>query len=199
MQSEKLTRLAETLAQQGYAVLRFDHAGCGRSPGELRRATLSSRRDEYLAAARALAGLYPGLPLVFLGSSLGETAALLAAGELPPAGLALWSAPVDLAELLAGMSARPDPPGPPDLPEMARDLARHDLPALLARTRGALFVHGGEDEVVPVRQARLGHGLAAAPKALFVLPGADHRLSRVEHQLQATARTLEWIRLLLGR
>ncbi len=196
MQSEKLTRLADTLAWQGCATLRFDHAGCGESPGEVRRATLTGRRDEYLAAARRMAEVHPGLPLVYLGSSLGGTAALLASRELPPACLALWSAPMDMAELMADMSARPDPP---DLPEMAADLARHDLRALLARTKGALFVHGERDEVVPVAQARLGHRLAATPKALCVLPEADHRLSRIEHQLQATARTLEWIRLMLGR
>jgi uncharacterized protein len=193
MQSAKLSRLAQALAGRGCAALQLDHAGCGDSQGQLRLTTLTSRVGEFLAAARLLAGLYPAAPLVYIGSSLGGTAALLAARLLPPACLACWSTPTDMRKLLAGMSARPDPP---DLPEMVQDLERHDLFAALAQARGALFVHGEMDEVVPVSHARLGHRLAGPPKGLLILSGADHPLSRPEDQLVATARTLDWISLL---
>jgi fermentation-respiration switch protein FrsA (DUF1100 family) len=193
MQSQKLTRLAQALAGRGCASLQYDSLGCGDSPGEVRLTTLSGRLGEFLAAARTLRGLYPGLPLVFVGSSLGGSVALLAARELPPACLALWSAPVDMQALSARLAAKPEPP---DLPYMAADLAAHDVAGAAAEARGALFLHGELDEVVPLAHAHLGHGLAGAPKALLVLAGADHRLSRPEDQLVATARTLDWITLL---
>jgi fermentation-respiration switch protein FrsA (DUF1100 family) len=193
MQSAKLTRLAQALAGAGCVALQYDSLGCGDSPGQVRDTTLSGRAGELLAAARLLAGLHPGLPLVYIGSSLGGSAALLAARELPPACLALWSTPVDLPALMARLAARPEPP---DLPLMARDMAGHDLAGAAAQARGALFVHGELDEVVPLAHAHLGHGLAGQPKSLLILPGGDHRLSRPGDQLVATAATLDWITLL---
>lgn len=190
MQSEKLTRLAQAMAQAGHAVLMYDARGCGASPGQVRDTTLTSRCQEFLAAVDALALLHPGLPLAYLGSSMGGCAALGAAGVRPPACLALWSTPLDLLALYRGLAARSQPP---DLPLMLADLPRHDLAGLLAVTSGILFVHGMEDEVVPMEQARWGHGLAAAPKALLLLPEADHRLSRLEDQHEAVASTLAWV------
>lgn len=196
MQSAKLTRLAQALAGQGWLALRYDAQGCGDSPGDMRRTTLTGRRDELLAAADWLRQAHPGLPLAYLGSSLGGTAALLAADIEPPAALVCWSTPTDWDDLLARMAARPDPS---DLPALVRDIPRHDLEAILARTSRVLFVHGEADEVVPVDQVRLGHRLAREPKELLVLPGADHRLSRGADQDQAIAATLAWLEELLGR
>lgn len=190
MQSAKLTRLAQALAQAGFLALMYDARGCGASPGDVRHTTISSRREEYLAAVAWLAGRYHHLPLAFLGSSLGGCAALRAAALGPPCCLVLWSTPLDLLALMRRMKAAPRPP---DLPLMLADLPRHDLTSLLAVTPGILFVHGMEDEVVPMEQARWGHTLAADPKGLLLLPGADHRLSRWEDQERAIQQTLAWI------
>lgn len=190
MASQKLTGLARALAGAGYAALQYDAMGCGRTPGEVLQTTLTSRRDELLAAAAWLGGRWPQAPLVYLGSSLGGTAALLAADRQAPAAVIAWSAPNDLQAL-----ARPDqdPPSHPPLPALASDLANHDLEAVLARATRVLFVHGQEDEVVPVDQAYHGHRLAQEPKDLLVIPGGDHRLSDPAWQDQATARSLAWI------
>ncbi|MBI4800132.1 MAG: alpha/beta hydrolase [Desulfarculus sp.] len=190
MQSQKLSRLAHALADAGYLALMFDALGCGDSPGDVRQTTLTSRRDQFLAAARFLELEAPGLPLAFMGSSLGGTAALLAGQVRPPICTVCWSTPVDLTALMRRLHRQPSPP---DLPLMVEDIPRHDLGAALAHTRGLLVVHGQEDEVVPVEQARLAFDLAAPPKDLLLLPGADHRLSRLADQDQATARTLAWL------
>jgi alpha-beta hydrolase superfamily lysophospholipase len=190
MQSAKLTRLGQALAQAGWLTLRYDAMGCGQSPGEVRLTTLSGRRDELLAAATWLGRQAPGLPLAYLGSSLGGAAALLAADLEPPQALICWSTPIDMEELMLGMARRPQPP---DLPAMARDMAQHDLEAVLARASRALFVHGEADEVVPVSQAHRAYALAGEPKELLLLPGADHRLTREADQDQAIARTLAWL------
>lgn len=190
MQSAKLTRLCQALAREGWLALQYDAMGCGLTPGEVRLTTLSGRRDELLAAAAWLARQAPGLPLVYLGSSLGGTAALLAADLEPPQALVCWSTPIDMAELMLGLARRPEPP---DLPEMLRDMPRHDLEAVLARASRALFVHGEADEVVPVSQAHRAYALAGEPKDLLLLPGADHRLTREADQARAMARTLAWL------
>ena len=196
MRSEKLTRLAQALARAGYLALQFDASGCGESPGQVRRTTLTSRAQEFLAAARALSGLEPGIPLAYLGSSLGGTAALVAAGQVPPLCTVCWSTPVDLGALAVRLAGQAHPP---ELPDMPGDIPRHHLEALLARSSRVLFIHGELDEVVPVAQAHRAHELAAPPKGLLVLPGADHRLSRLEDQERALARTLAWLECLTPR
>ncbi|MGD9123739.1 MAG: alpha/beta hydrolase [Desulfarculaceae bacterium] len=188
--STKLTRLSQSLAAAGLAALRFDHSGCGQSPGDMEETTLSSRRDEFLAAMEFLASQVPGLPLVYMGSSLGGTTALLAGDIKPPACTVCWSTPTDLEALYLRLR---DQAGEPGMRALARDMPAHDLSAVLARTSRVLFVHGERDEVVPAAQARRGHRLARAPKELMIIPQADHRLSKEQDQLQAMAQTLAWI------
>jgi fermentation-respiration switch protein FrsA (DUF1100 family) len=186
MASQKLTQLAGDLAQAGYLACRYDAAGCGDSPGRLEDTTLSSRRDELLAASAWLAAQAPGLDQAYLGSSLGGTAALLAADQRPPQALVCWSTPIDWSELAA------DPQGPA-LDALRRDALGHDLEAVLSRASRLCVVHGNLDEVVPVHQARRAYQLAADPKAILLLPQADHRLSRLEDQQKATQATLAWL------
>lgn len=190
MESQKLTRLAQTLAGSGFLTLQFDHSGCGQSPGDISHTSLTTRRDEYLSAARYLRAAFPELALAFLGSSMGGTSAILAADIETPACLSVWSAPCDFEELYVNLRSQPDRP---HLPALERDIARHDLVSILARTSRILFVHGERDETVPVRQAREGFRLALEPKDLLILEGADHRLSRQQDQDKATERTLAWL------
>ena len=188
MASEKLTSLALFLCREGFCVLQFDHSGCGESTGDIRETTLTSRRDEYLAAVEALPG--GDAPLVYIGSSMGGTAAGMAADVTPPACTVHWSAPWDYFDLMKRISSQDDAP---DLPLMPRDIARHDLEGILGRLRNACFIHGSEDEVVPVAQAQRGYQLAREPKDLLVIHGADHRISRPDDQREAFTHTLAWI------
>jgi alpha-beta hydrolase superfamily lysophospholipase len=190
MESPKLTRLAQALARAGFLALQFDHSGCGESPGDIKQTSLTIRRDEYLSAAEYLQQTAPALPLCYLGSSMGGSAAILAADIKAPVCLAVWSAPLDFEELYLKLRSQPERP---HLPALERDIARHDFRGIMARTSRILFVHGEHDETVPVRQAREGYRLAREPKELLILAGADHRLSRDEDQLEATARTQAWL------
>ena len=190
MASAKLTRLAQALAEAGHLAYRFDHSGCGVSPGDLSRTSLTARRDEFLAAVAALKALEPGLPLVYLGSSFGGATALLAGDLEPPACSLHWSTPWDFEPLFNTIA---DPPGRPPFRELVRDVPQHDLEAILARTERAFLVHGERDEVVPVGQSRRALGILREPKKLLVLPGADHRLSEPPDQEKAMAASLAWI------
>ena len=190
MASQKLTRLCQALASQGCLVLQYDSLGCGDSPGRIEETTLESRCQEVLAGAAHLARLAPSAPLVYVGSSLGGSASILAASRRAPARLALWSTPIDLARLRLRLQDNPDYA---HLTALAQETRFDDLSGFLPTLTGSLWVHGQKDEVAPVEQARQGHGLAAPPKQLLLLPGADHRLSRLEDQDQATRLTLDWV------
>jgi len=190
MASSKLTRLAEVLAKAGHMAYRFDHSGCGISPGELSATSLTARRGEFLAAVAALRGLEPSLPLVYMGSSFGGSTALLAGDIEPPVCSLHWSTPWDFEPLFNTIA---NPPERPPFRELVRDVPRHDLEALLARTQRALLVHGERDEVVPASQAERAFDLLCEPKEMLILPGADHRLSDLNDQQQAMEASLAWI------
>ncbi|MCB2190527.1 MAG: alpha/beta hydrolase [Deltaproteobacteria bacterium] len=188
--SEKLTRLAAAMADAGFLALRFDHAGCGDSPGQLSETSLTARRDEFISAVRAMRALDAELPLVYMGSSFGGTVVALAGDIEPPVCSLHWSTPWDFEPLFGIIH---DPEGRPTLREMVRDMYYHDIEAVLARTSRAYLVHGQLDEVVPVEQAKRAHQILREPKGLLVLPGADHRLSNLEDQQKALAQSLAWV------
>lgn len=191
MESVKLTSLCALLARSGYLAMQFDHLGCGLSPGRELDTTLSGRCQEFLAAADFLRQAHSGLALAYLGSSLGGSVVLAVSEQSPPACSVVWSAPTNLQELVEIMRNNP---GTPAFTALARDIPNHDLPGMISRLSRVLFVHGQEDEVVPVAQARLGHELCQEPKDILILPGADHRLSRKADQELALSRTLAWLK-----
>lgn len=187
MASEKLTLLTSSLAGAGGMALQFDHGGCGDTAGDITQTSLSSRKAEYLAAAQYLREQAPGLPLVYLGSSMGGSVALLAGQELPPACTVIWSAPLDYRPLAGRIEDGPD------LTVLGDDLVNHDLQAAAAATPNLLVVHGEKDEVVPVSQAQEAHALAPEPKDILILEGADHRLSRIKDQKRAIDHTISFV------
>ncbi|MCJ7652855.1 MAG: alpha/beta hydrolase [Actinobacteria bacterium] len=59
-----------------------------------------------------------------------------------------------------------------------------------------LLVHGEEDELVPVDEARRLFEAAGEPKELVLLPGGEHRL---RHDPRSVRCLLEWLGCLTGR
>lgn len=190
-QSSKLNNLAQSLARAGLAALLFDHTGCGDSPGDLRQTTLSSRRDDFLAAAAELQSRIEHKPLMYAGSSMGGVAALLAAYIKPPTALTAWVAPIDLDDSWARLMAGP---WPPDMPGMIADRARHNMHDVLKSLSRCLFIYAEKDDVVPPEpNARLAYDLTGEPKELWVVPGADHVFSDPEDRARVIERTINWL------
>ncbi len=71
-------RSSRLLAQQGYAVLRFDFAGLGDSEGDFACCNFSTTVDDCLAAINYLSEQYEP-PSILIGHSLGGTTSLAAA------------------------------------------------------------------------------------------------------------------------
>lgn len=204
----RAVRLAEFLAEAGYAVLIFDFAGSGDSEGDFATATLTKNVGDLHSALNYLEERGFSTFIV-LGRSFGGNAALVAADQDHRIrGVCLWSTPADMSEVVERIlgeqnwlklqngeavvfddgyrSYRKDA-------VFLRDLKEYRMPAIAARIspRPLLLVHGTADELVPVDNARLLFQQAGEPKELVLLPGADHHLSA--HQVEAGRATLKWL------
>lgn len=194
----RATALAEKIADLGHSVIRFDF-----TPNQC-----LSRQVAELAAVVAFCRTNIGGRLVLFGRSMGGSAAVaFAAGDRRVAGLCLWATPGDLAEtfrlslgagydrLIGGESFDiEDEFGRLHLdPSFALDIARHDLPECVRSLAGVpiLIVHGDEDEVVPLAQARELFRQAGEPKELVVISGSDHRFLRGHPE--ASAAVIDWL------
>lgn len=95
--------LAERLARQGCAVLRFDYHGTGDSLGDGLDGELAGWTQDVQTAHRELAGRSGAQSVVWVGMRLGATLATLAARNAPPglARLVLWDPVTDGAGYLA--------------------------------------------------------------------------------------------------
>jgi putative redox protein len=193
--------LADRLAADtGWVVLAFSFRGTAESTGNFSLggwlSDLEAATDELLAS--------PGVDAVWLcGFAAGGALALCAAGEDPRVrGVAAFSTPADFAERAVDArrfvaQARAagvihDPAFPPDLEAWARQLREIRPLNLIGKIppRSILLVHGANDEVVPVLDARALADAAHGEVELRVLPGAAHRL---RHDPRAIAILIGWM------
>ena len=193
--------LAHRLAvETGWVVLTVSFRGTGQSEGDFSLggwlADLKVGIDECFAV--------PGVDAVWLcGFAAGGSLALCAAGEdARVRGVATFSAPADFSDR-AGDARRfaaqaravgviRDPAFPPDLDAWAQELREIHPLSLIGKIppRPILLVHGANDEVVPLLDARALADAAEGEVELRVLAGAGHRL---RHDPRAIALLLGWL------
>ena len=189
--SHAATRVASALAAKGIAVLRFDFTGLGGSDGDFANAGFVTNVEDLTCAAQALADR--GMPPVLLvGHSLGGAAVLAAAAQVPQArAVATLNAPFDAAHVfehfgealedieangegevtLAGRSFRISSA----FLEQGRDQPQGERIASLGLP--LMVMHGPQDEVVGVENARAIFEAAKHPKSFVSLDQADHLLT----------------------
>jgi fermentation-respiration switch protein FrsA (DUF1100 family) len=151
------------LTSQGYNVLIFDYAGYGRSEG---RPTERATYEDAEAVWRYLVEVRGESPqrVVLFGRSLGGAVAIELAQRHAPAALVVESTFTRLADV--GQTHYPLLP--------VRLLLRHDydsiskVPGLLCPK---LFLHGTDDELIPIDQARRLFLRASPPKEFIETPG----------------------------
>jgi uncharacterized OsmC-like protein/pimeloyl-ACP methyl ester carboxylesterase len=185
-------RIAERLAENGIAVLRFDFTGLGSSEGEFANTHFSSNVDDLVAAADHLRATRSA-PAILIGHSLGGAAVLAAAHRIPDArAVVTIAAPYDPGHVLglfkdivdeirargegevtlAGRSFR-------IRREFLDDVAERKLNNHIADLRKALLVfHSPTDAIVSIESASQIFTAARHPKSFVSLAGADHLLSK---------------------
>jgi len=158
--------LMEPFEAMGLQVLLFDYRGYGLSTGSPSEAGLLA--DGEAAAEYVTTNLgVPAARTVFYGKSLGTGVAVLLAARRPPGRLILESSFDSMVSV-----ARAHYPWLP-VRTLLRD--RYDAASAIGAVRcPILFVHGGADEIVPIRLGRALYECAAGPKRFLEVPGALH-------------------------
>ncbi len=193
--------LADRLAADtGWTVLTFSFRGTGRSGGNF---SLGGWLADLQAASEALRTT-SGVEQVWLcGFAAGGALALCAAGEDDRiCGVASFAAPADFGDRAAdarrfvaqarGVGLIRDPKFPYDLDGWARQLREIRPLSVIGKIppRPVLIVHGSNDEVVPLLDARALADAAEGQLDLRVLVGAGHRL---RHDPRAVALLIGWM------
>jgi uncharacterized protein len=194
-------QLAERIAADaGWVVLTFNLRGTGDSEGDFSLGgwltDLKAAIGHLLAAA--------GVQAVWLcGYSIGGSLCLCAAGEDPQVrGVAAFSAPADFTEWAVDprrLLERARTVGvvhragfPADFEAWARALREIRPLSLIGKIppRPLLLVHGADDDVVPMLDARALAEAADGGVELRILAAAGHRL---RHDPRAVALLLGWL------
>ena len=200
------TNIARSLTEAGIAVLRFDFTGLGQSEGDFADTSFSSNVEDLKAAAMWLEAKHAA-PSLMVGHSLGGTAVLQAAPDLPAvtavATIGSPAAPSHLAHMFKDAEAALREQGEAEVnlggrpfrvkEQFLDDLERHDLPGAVAQLRKALLVmHAPLDSVVEVDNASALFVAAKHPKSFISLDSADHLLSKEEDSRYAGAVLAQW-------
>ena len=186
--SKAATTITRKLAQEGFAVLRFDFAGLGESEGDF--SSFASQVEDLQAAAAAMRekGSEPSL---LIGHSLGGAAVIAAAPEIDSVcAIATLGAPSDTDHVLnhlGGAREEIEVEGEAVVKIAGRDfqvkkefientagqLQKERLEKL---SHPILIMHSPTDEIVDIEHAGKIFRAASHPKSFVALDGADHLL-----------------------
>ncbi len=205
--SRAAVHISRALSRAGIGVLRFDFAGTGIGGGTAEPVSFASDIEDLRAAAKAMAaaGMSPSL---LVGHSLGGTAAIVAAAELPGvAAVATIGAPADLRHILRVFQKS-------DLDTIAREgeasVEIAGRPFLIRRSfleavegidveksiaslrRPVLVMHSPLDQVVGIDHASRIFVASRHPKSFISLDTADHLLTAVADANYASAMVAAW-------
>jgi alpha/beta superfamily hydrolase len=200
------SRISRELAARGVSVLRFDFTGLGHSEGEFANTNFSSNVQDVVGAADWLRTEHEA-PSLLIGHSLGGTAVLAAAANIPECkAVATIGSPADPAHvehLLVGVRETIEQQGQAEVAIAGRrfmirkqfldDLASYDLEERLAGLRTSLMVmHAPGDKVVGIDNAARIFASAKHPKSFVSLDNADHLLSRSEDATYVAELLAAW-------
>jgi uncharacterized OsmC-like protein/fermentation-respiration switch protein FrsA (DUF1100 family) len=198
--------ISHALSRRKIAVLRFDFTGLGESEGDFSETTFSSDVSDLVAAAQFLEKKYEA-PRLLIGHSLGGTAVLQAAVEIPStaavATIAAPSRPSHVLRLLGGSENEIDRRGEATVRIADRDFtvkkrflddlkAQKPEEALRAFKAALLVMHSPRDRIVSIDNAADIYKAARHPKSFVSLDPADHLLSDPEDSLYAGSIIATW-------
>lgn len=198
--------IAAELTDRGYGLVRFDFTGLGDSEGEFAGTNFSSNVADLVAAAAWMRTHLRG-PQLLVGHSLGGTAALVAAPQIPEvAAVATIGAPSDpahTARLFDGSIEEIDEAGEACVTLAGRPFTiRRQLIDDLRSGRvtesvrhfngGVLVLHSPVDNTVGIEHAATLYDAARHPKSFVSLDGADHLLADRDDAVFAASIIATW-------
>ena len=200
-------RIAERLAGNGIAVLRFDFTGLGGSEGEFANTHFSSNVDDLVAAADHLRKMY-GAPAILIGHSLGGCAVLAASHRIAEArAVVTIAAPYDPAHVVGLFKQHVDKIKEQGEVECAIGRAAVHDQARIPRRRGREEARRvprhacarrcwcsirRPTTLVGIDNASHIFGAAKHPKSFVSLAGADHLLSKKDDAVYVANVIAAW-------
>jgi len=190
--SPKQIELARRCAEHGMAFFRFDHRGCGESEGLFQEVTsLDGRCNDLISAINAVkARKETGNRIGFFGSSMGGAVCLSVASAIDVVSLVTFAAPVRSRKKFE-LSVDSDVSDTQNLPSGPKS-REFDISDRLSVVHNILIIHGDEDDVVPISNAREIYEKAGEPKKMIVQRKGDHRMSYRPHQEQFIRDAVLW-------
>ncbi len=200
--------ICRALANEGFAVLRFDFTGLGESQGEFANTNFSSNVEDLIAAAHYLEQNYLA-PKILIGHSLGGAAVLQAARHIKACkAVATIAAPADpkhVEHLFGTNKSKIETEGVAQVNLAGRnftikkqfldDLEQTHMENEIRQLKKALLVfHSPLDDVVGVENAAAIFQAARHPKSFVSLDQADHLLSASDDSIYVGAVIAAWAR-----
>ena len=186
--------VSRALTQKGFAVLRFDFTGLGRSEGEFADSHFSANVDDLLDVHKYMAAHYDA-PSLLVGHSLGGAAVIVAASKLKDVkAVATIGAPSSVAHAKHLFSHQVEDIGEKGKIEVniggrpfvinqdfVEEFDKVDLLEIVQNLRKPILImHSPFDKVVGIDNAQDLYVNARHPKSYISLDNADHLLSKKE-------------------
>jgi uncharacterized OsmC-like protein/alpha/beta superfamily hydrolase len=200
------SRIAAALAARGIAVLRFDFTGLGSSEGEFANTNFSSNVGDLVAAADYLRGNHTA-PSLLIGHSLGGSAVLAAAPQVPEAtSVVTIGAPSSASHITRQFGASLDEIGAKGTARVSLagrtftiakqfldDVAQQNfLDGLASMNKALLVCHAPRDEYVEIENASAIFAAARHPKSFLSLDTADHLLTKRDDAIYVAEVVAAW-------
>jgi len=200
------SRIAKTLKERGLAVIRFDFTGLGASEGDFANTNFSSNVEDLVAAANHMRDTMEA-PAVVIGHSLGGSAVLAAAAQIPEArAVVTLGSPADVAHVAHNFSSAHEEimeKGEAEVCLVGRpfkikkqfieDIKGVKLERTVSTLNKALLVmHAPLDQTVSVDNAAQIFSWAKHPKSYVSLDDADHLISRKQDAEYAAGVIAAW-------
>jgi putative redox protein len=185
------SRVSRGLAQAGFGVLRFDFTGLGDSSGQFADSHFTTMVSDVLSASAYLTQHFSA-PVALLGHSMGGTAVLAAAMQIPSCTTVITLASPShpshvlhhfgpaMNKLESGIDAEIRVAGVayPVKPQFIHDVRQYSFEEKLnGFNLPILAIRAGKDSLVPASDADEILALTSAEHQLFELENADHLFS----------------------
>jgi putative redox protein len=185
------SRIARALVAQGYAVLRYDFAGIGRSEGDFSDTNFTSSVDDLVSVSRYLEQHHQA-PSFLVGHSFGGAVVLGATGYINSlkgvATIAAPSKPCHVIKQFAAFESLIVKEGEAEVSLSGRpfiikkqfidDVYNQNQDDTIRKMKTPLLVfHSPQDQTVLIKEAEHIYSYAKHPKSFITLDPADHLLT----------------------